>query len=96
MNTQLAHVTCEDHYDKLGQCDRYEGLCADGPVTVYCVGMFSNTPVSCDILPTFLYVQKYLPELYRVVFQEASGSTPQEYVEDRFKLIIEISGRMFA
>lgn len=46
VNTQLPHVACEDHHDKLGQCDRYEGLCANGPVSVYCVGTYRNTLVS--------------------------------------------------
>lgn len=42
-NTHLQHVACEGYHDKLGQCNRFEDLCPEGPVSVYCVGMYIHT-----------------------------------------------------
>lgn len=69
---QLTHVACEDHQDKLGQCERYEGRCAGGPVSVYCVGTPANRRLRR--FPAAAFVCR---NFCCVVFQEASGSTPQ-------------------
>lgn len=65
VNTQLQHVACEDHHDKLGQCNRYEGPCADGPVSVYCVGTYGIRLYPDEwgyFSHQFFCVQQYLPE----------------------------------
>ncbi|XP_073326332.1 scavenger receptor cysteine-rich type 1 protein M160 [Pagrus major] len=34
---KYQHVRCEDYHGKLGQCNRFEGKCKGGLVSVYCV-----------------------------------------------------------
>lgn len=97
VSTPLQHVACEAHHDRLGQCSRYEGLCAEGPVSVYCVGTLINLPVSWWVqifLPPVLLCATIL-KLHCIVFQEASSSEPQDNAVDRSKSIIEISGKRF-